>query len=315
MSAFLGGERAAKLVLPLSKLADDVLHDDDRAIDDEAEVDRAETHQVSGDTEARHAGEREQERERDRRGDDERRAPVAEQHEQHDDDEHRAFEQIGFDRVDGAVDELRAVVLDLDFHAVGQLGLNLGDARLHALGHFAAVLAGEHHRRADDRLVAVERGRAGAELRSGLHFGHVFDEQRLHAGAEFERQVGDVLGVVHAAHGADGELLSPRLMMPPPAFSTFCATRSASSLNVMPTCVERIGLGLDDELPLVAAALVDFRDARHGAEQRLDDVFLDFAQLDQLLQFRRGFVRRVGAVLDAVVENFAEAGADGREFG
>ena len=56
------GERAAKLVLPLSKLADDVLHDDDRAIDDQAEVHRAETHQVAGDAEARHPREREQER-------------------------------------------------------------------------------------------------------------------------------------------------------------------------------------------------------------------------------------------------------------
>ena len=207
LSAFLDRERAAKLVLPLSKLADDVLHDDDRAIDDQAEVHRAETHQVSGDAEARHAREREQKRKRDRRGDDERRAPVAQQRKQHGDHQHRAFEKIGFDRVDGAVDKLRAVVLDLNFHAVGQLGLNLGDARLDPLGDFAAVLAGEHHRRADDRLVAVERGRAGAEFGSGLYLGHVFDEQRLDAGAEFERQVGDVLRVVHATHGADGELL------------------------------------------------------------------------------------------------------------
>ncbi len=138
---FLGGERAAKLVLPLSKLADDVLHDDDRAIDDQAEVHRAETHQVSGDAEARHPRERKQERQRDRRGDDERRAPVAQQPEQHDHHEHRALEKVGLDGVDGAVDKLGAVVLDLDFHALGQFGLNLGDARLDAFGDFAAVLA------------------------------------------------------------------------------------------------------------------------------------------------------------------------------
>ena len=77
LSSFLGGERASKLVLPLPKLADDVLHDHDRAIDDQAEVHRAETHQVSGDAEPRHASEREQKRKRDRGGDDERRAPVA----------------------------------------------------------------------------------------------------------------------------------------------------------------------------------------------------------------------------------------------
>ena len=78
---------------------------------------------------------------------------------------------------------------------------------------------------------------------------------------------------------------------------------------------ERVGLGLNDELLFVSAALVDFGDARHGAQQRLDDVFLDFAQLDQLLQFRRRFVRRVGTVVDVVVEDFAKAGADRRELG
>ena len=80
-AAFLDRERASKLVLPLAKLAHDVFHNHDRAIDDQAEINRAETHQVAGDAEARHAGEREEKRKRDRRGDDERRAPVAEQHE------------------------------------------------------------------------------------------------------------------------------------------------------------------------------------------------------------------------------------------
>ena len=39
--------RAAERVLPLAEMADDVFHHHDRAIDDEAEVDRAEAHQVA----------------------------------------------------------------------------------------------------------------------------------------------------------------------------------------------------------------------------------------------------------------------------
>ncbi len=163
--------------------------------------------------------------------------------------------------------------------------------------------------------MAVERGRAGAEFGPGLYFGHIFDEKRLDAGAEFERQVGDVLRIVHATHGADGEL-----------FSAAADDAAAGILDVLRDKVgqfterhahvgERIGFGLDDELLFVSAALVDFGDARHSAEQRLDDVFLDFAQLDQLLQFRRRFILCVGAVIDAVVEDFAKARADGREFG
>ena len=77
---------------------------------------------------------------------------------------------------------------------------------------------------------------------------------------------------------------------------------------------EHVRLGLNDELLFVAAALVDFGDARHGAQKWLDDVFLDFAQFDQLLQFGGGFVCRVGAILDVVIKNFAQARADRSEF-
>ena len=77
---------------------------------------------------------------------------------------------------------------------------------------------------------------------------------------------------------------------------------------------QRVRLGLNDVLFLVAAALVNFRDARHGAKQRLDGVFLDFAKFDELLQLGRGLVRSVGAILDVVVKNLAEARADGSEF-
>ena len=234
---------------------------------------------------------------------------------QHDDHEHRALEQVGLHGVDGAVNKLGAVVLDLDFHALGQFGLNLSDARLDPFGHLAAVLAGEHHRRANDRLVAVERGRPGAEFGPGLYFGHVFDEERRDAGAKFERQIGNVLRIVHATHGADGEL-----------FTATADDAAAGILNVLRDNVgqfterhahigQRIGFGLHDELLFVAAALVDVRDARHSAEQRLDDVFLDFAQLDQLLQFGRRFILCVGPIIDAVVEDFSQARADGREFG
>ena len=187
MRSFLDRERASKIVLPFSEPADDVFHDDDRAIDDKAEVHRAEAHQVAGDAEARHAGERKEKRKWDRRSDDERCAPIAQQSKQHYNYEHRAFKQVGPDGADGAINKLGAIILYLNLHAVRQLGLNLGYTGFDPFGHLAAVLAGEHHGRANDRLVAVERGRAGAELGSGTYFGHIFDEERFDAGAEFER--------------------------------------------------------------------------------------------------------------------------------
>ena len=103
---FLDRERATKLVLPHAELAHDIFHDDDRAINDEAEINRAETHQIAGDAELPHAGERKEERERDGGGDDEGRAPVAEQQEENHDHQHRAFEEVFLHGPDGPADEL-----------------------------------------------------------------------------------------------------------------------------------------------------------------------------------------------------------------
>jgi hypothetical protein len=75
-------------------MADDVFHHHDRAINDEAEVNRAQAHQVAADLALHHAGHGKQQRERDGQRDDERRAPVAQHDKQHDHDENRALEQI-----------------------------------------------------------------------------------------------------------------------------------------------------------------------------------------------------------------------------
>ena len=74
----------------------------------------------------------------------------------------------------------------------------------------------------------------------------------------------------------------------------------------MPVRASSSGLRLNDELPFVSAALVDVGNARNGAQQRLDRVFLNFAQLEQLLRLACGFCCRAGLVGDVVVKNFAQ---------
>ena len=103
---FLDRERAAQLVLPHAELPHDVFHDDDRAINDEAEINRAQAHQVAGDAKVPHARERKEEGERNGGGHDERRAPVAKQQEEHHDDQHRALEEVLLHGPDGPTDEL-----------------------------------------------------------------------------------------------------------------------------------------------------------------------------------------------------------------
>ena len=72
---------------------------------------------------------------------------------------------------------------------------------------------------------------------------------------------------------------------------------------------------MDDDLPLVAAAGVDFGETGRLAEQRLDLEILNQLQLHQLRLARGRLVRRGGGVVHAVIENLAESGGDGREFG
>ncbi len=98
------------LVVAVGDVPDAVLDHHHRAIDDHAEVDRPQAQQAGRDAEPQHAGEGEQHRQRNRQGDDHRRPQVAEEREQHGDDQQPALEQVVLHRVDDVVDQLGAVV-------------------------------------------------------------------------------------------------------------------------------------------------------------------------------------------------------------
>ena len=72
-------EQSAFVVLTFGKPSHAVLDHDDRAIDDETEVERAQRHQVAGDTERVHASRHHQRRQRDDERRDKRCAEVAEE--------------------------------------------------------------------------------------------------------------------------------------------------------------------------------------------------------------------------------------------
>ena len=103
-------KHAPELVLALAHAAQTVLHDHDRAVDDQAEVECAEAHEVAADAVRHHTGDREQHRERDHQSRDERGTQIPEEQEQHDDDEEGAFDKALRNRGDSAVHQLRAIV-------------------------------------------------------------------------------------------------------------------------------------------------------------------------------------------------------------
>ena len=60
LDALLRGQGAAEFVLFHSEAPDDVLNNDHRPVDDQAEVHRSQAHQISGNTEAGHSDKREE---------------------------------------------------------------------------------------------------------------------------------------------------------------------------------------------------------------------------------------------------------------
>ena len=102
-------------VLGLRQAQDAVLDDDQRAIDDEPEVERPKAHEIAADLLLDHAGEGGEQRQRNDECGQQRRTQIAEKHEQHDDHEQRTFEEILLHRRDRLVDEYRAVVDRIGF--------------------------------------------------------------------------------------------------------------------------------------------------------------------------------------------------------
>ncbi|MCY1185059.1 hypothetical protein D9M73_258070 [compost metagenome] len=110
MEAFGAGQQTAMMLLGMGETADRILDDHHRAIDDDAEVQRAEAHQVGADLVAEHAGEGKQHRQwNDHRGD-QRGADVAEEQEQNHDHQDRAFDQVLLHRGNGFVDQIGPVI-------------------------------------------------------------------------------------------------------------------------------------------------------------------------------------------------------------
>ena len=78
----------------MTEMANDVLHHDDGAFDDHAEVQRAEREEIGGDVAEVEADGGEQQREGDGDGDDQGAAQVPEEEEEDDDDQDDALGQV-----------------------------------------------------------------------------------------------------------------------------------------------------------------------------------------------------------------------------
>ena len=254
-----------------AQTTDDVFHQDDGPIDDQAKVDRAQAHEVARNAPLHHPGKREQHRERNRRGDDEAGAEIAEEHEQDRDDQQPALQQVVPHGPDDPVHQDRPIVVGDDANALGQRRGQRLKCLAGACGDVQGVLAGEHLHEADDRFTAAIDGRrSDAQHASLAHPRHVADGDRSPVGPDPEH------GVLDVGVGRDQPLTADDVLLP--------VVLDVPAARVLGSAFERLEdlaqaelvrhqlRGIDNHLVLLRnpAPGVDFGHPGHRSQARCD---------------------------------------------
>ena len=301
-------EQPSKALLLGRETPDAVFHDDDGAIHDQAEVQRAEAHEVAADPVFHHAGDREEHRQRDDECSDERGAEIAQQREQNHDDEHRALEQVFLHGADRGVDEIGAVVKGARHHAFGQGAIDFRHLGVDAFGDGAAVFADEHEYRAEHDFLAVFSRGAGAKFRTQAHIGHVMDVDRLTV-AMAHHDVADVLEAADLA-GRPNEILFAEAFDVTRAYVRVVAGECGHHIVQRQVVGEQfVRLWRDVELFHVTTNGVDLDDAGQVAQLWFHDPILRSAQIHRGVCAAAGFWY-ARFRLDSEHVNFAKAGGD-----
>ena len=285
--------------------ADETLDHHDRRVDDEAEVERAEAHEIGRIAEQRHADERHQHGNRNDRGDDQGGAHVPQEQEEHGDDEQPSLHQVFHDRARGARHQIGLIVERRDRHPGRQRPLNLRHPRADPRDDIARVgtLQLEHHP-AHHLFLAIVRHGAIAWQRPEHDRGHVAHPhgrpvRRAHLHAEH------IVRALDAPEAAQGVAF--------PALFEIAATEGerVPGERVMyvghgETARRKLGR-VDDHLdPLrEPPPRVHLGHTRHGAQPRADGVVV------QRLQF--GQRERVAG--EHVLVQLSHRGRDGAERG
>ena len=285
-----------------------VLHDHHGAVDDNAEVQRPQAHQVSTDLVGDHAGEGEQHGKRDDQGSDDRRADVAEKQEQDHDHQNSALDQILLDGIDRLVHQYRAVIDGLGDHAFWQGAVDLFQALGDSLGDRAAVFSDQHEHGAEHHLATILGCGAGAQFLADADFGHIPNSDRDGLTAT-HNDVADVFDVGDLAGRTDQILLAALFDITGAHVAVVALDRADQILQCQAVSNQLVGQGRDLKFLGVTADGVDLGHAGHIAQLRFDDPVLDLAQVGGGVGRAIGLARAFPG-LDRPHENLPEAGGD-----
>ena len=192
--------------------------------------DASEAHDVGRNAAVVHREERHEHGERKGQRHDEDRAHVHEEHHVRHRYQGDLLEQCDPKRVDGSVDEARAVVEGHDANALGQPGLNLGDADFHAVDDLACVRAAARHHHTADGFVRTLDQRGYTERVADVHVGHLAHEHG-HTVRGPNDDVGDVVDRFDQADAPTMVHVPLASRTLPPTFRLLRRTASTTALS------------------------------------------------------------------------------------
>jgi hypothetical protein len=258
----------------------DVLHHHDRAVDQDAEVDRADREEVGRDVPEIETDEGDEKRERNRRRDDEPRLDVEQEEDQHRDHQDDPAEQVLLHRARGEMDEVAPVVERPDLHVFREhLLVELAGHRLHALEHRLRLLAGAHDHDPLDRIVPVVEPELAEPRRvADDDLAHVADEHRRSV-PHGQHDVGDILGLLEPAQSAHVVEL-PALGVEPAAGVPVVGAERVRHVADGQAGAGHLG-GIEEDLILhrLAAEAREVRHPRHRLVRLAQDPVLDRLEL------------------------------------
>ena len=302
------GQQTAEPVLALAEPAHAVLDDDDGAVDDDAEIERAQAQQIAADAPFDHARDGEQHRQRNDTRRDQRGTDVSQEHEQDDDDQERADHEVVADGADRGVDQRGAIVDGLGNHSGREGPVHLLHLRRDTLRHDPAVLAHQHQDGAEHHFLAVFGRRAGPQFIAEDHVGHRAQVHRRPL-VRADDDASDILDVFHLPRGSDQVLFAAALDVARADVGVVASQRVENVPERQPVGDQLVRIGRHMKLLRVAADAVDIGHAGHGLQLRPDDPVLDRPQVHRRigLSLRR---LRARLALDGPEEDLAKPRGD-----
>ncbi len=190
--------------------ANTVFNNHHRTIDDDAEVQRAQTHQIGADLVLNHASKGEQHGQRNNGSGNDRGAQISQKNEQHDNHQNRTFEQIFLDGGDRLVDQDGSVIHRHRANAVGKIAINFLHLQINRLRYGTAVLTHQHEHGTKHDFLAIGRCRTGTQFLTDAHFSHIPHAHRNATGI-LDDDIANVVQSKHLPRCSHQILLTPLL--------------------------------------------------------------------------------------------------------